>query len=279
MLRRALILQHVSVNPPGIWGEALDAAGVELDVVRSDVDGAPRDHAGYDLIVSLGGPQSLLATEADPWLDDEARLIGNAVRSGVPFLGICLGAQLLARALGGASLPGDTFELGVLPVRVRRAATSDPLFGPLRPELLTYAYHRDTFTLPTGAVHLASSAAYANQAFRWGPLAYGMQFHLEPSLADIDRWLALTPQPTSRRPAARRPASPPTRAPSRRYATRRPASRSGGSPPSGASATPRRRRTRGFAGLGCSTCDRGRPSDTPAAAAPAMRSTLHGTTG
>jgi GMP synthase (glutamine-hydrolysing) len=193
MPRRALILQHVSVNPPGIWGEALDAAGVELDVVRSDVDGAPRDHAGYDLIVSLGGPQSLLATEADPWLDDEARLIGNAVRSGVPFLGICLGAQLLARALGGSSLPGDTFELGVVPVRVRRAAASDPLFGPLRPELLTYAYHRDTFTLPTGAVHLASSAAYANQAFRWGPLAYGVQFHLEPTVADIDRWLSLTP--------------------------------------------------------------------------------------
>ena len=88
----------------------------------------------------------------------------------MPFLGICLGAQLLARALGGTSLPGDTFELGVVPVRVRRAATSDPLFGPLRPELLTYAYHRDTFTLPPGAVHLASSAAYANQAFRWGPL-------------------------------------------------------------------------------------------------------------
>jgi GMP synthase-like glutamine amidotransferase len=194
MPRRALILQHVSVNPPGIWGEALDAAGVEVDVVRSDLDGPPRDHAGYDLIVSLGGPQSLLATDADPWLVDEARLIGNAVQSGVPFLGICLGAQLLARALGGTSLPGDTFELGVVPVRVRRAAASDPLFGPLRPELLTYAYHRDTFTLPSGAVHLASSEAYANQAFRWGPLAYGLQFHLEPTVAAIERWLSLTPR-------------------------------------------------------------------------------------
>src|SRR5262245_19876598 len=193
MLRRALILQHVSVNPPGIWGEALEAAGVELDVVRSDVDGVPRGHAGYDLIVSMGGPQSLLAIEADPWLDEEARLVRDAVTGGVPFLGICLGAQLLARALGGTSLAGDSFELGVVPVRVRRAAASDPLLGPLRPELLTYAYHRDTFTLPAGAVHLASSAAYANQAFRCGPLAYGLQFHLEPTLAEIERWLSLTP--------------------------------------------------------------------------------------
>ena len=82
MSRRALILQHVSVNPPGIWGEALDAAGVEVDVVRSDLDGPPRDHAGYDLIVSLGGPQSLLATEADPWL-----VIGRPPRAPVPMNG------------------------------------------------------------------------------------------------------------------------------------------------------------------------------------------------
>jgi GMP synthase (glutamine-hydrolysing) len=194
MPRRALILQHVAVNPPGIWGEALDAAGIEVDVVRSDLDGAPRDHAGYDLIVSLGGPQSLAGPDVEPWLEDEARLIGDAVRSGVPFLGVCLGSQLLARGLGGANLRGDTFELGVVPVRVRRSAAGDPLFGPLRPELLTYAYHRDTYTLPSGAVRLASSAAYAVQAFRWGRLAYGMQFHLEPTLADIELWLSMTPE-------------------------------------------------------------------------------------
>jgi hypothetical protein len=110
------------------------------------------------------------------------------VHAGVPFFGVCLGAQLLAASLGGKVSAGPAPEVGLLPAFLTDAAAADPLFRALPREMLTLQWHGDTFALPEGAVLLASSPAYRNQAFRWGGCAYGVQFHLELSRQMGEEW-------------------------------------------------------------------------------------------
>ena len=132
------------------------------------------------------------------------------MRAGTPFFGACLGSQLLAASLGARVYAGAAPEVGLLPVTLTDAALADPVFAGLPRELLTLQWHGDTFDLPDGAVALASSPAYPNQAFRWGARAYAVQFHLE-----------VTPQMASRvgagaRVRASRSSARSGRAPSRR---------------------------------------------------------------
>jgi GMP synthase (glutamine-hydrolysing) len=136
----------------------------------------------------MGGPMSVNDEEELPWLRAEKALIAEAVRAGLPFFGACLGVQLLAVSLGAEVAPGSAPEVGILPVFLTEAAASDPVFADLPPELLTLQWHGDTFSLPEGAVLLASSPAYPNQAFRWGRSAYGVQFHLELSREMAAEW-------------------------------------------------------------------------------------------
>jgi GMP synthase (glutamine-hydrolysing) len=156
---------------------------VELD------EGEPLpDWRDFAAIVAMGGPMSVNDEEELPWLGAEKALIAEAVRAGLPFFGACLGVQLLAVSLGAEVAPGPAPEVGILPVFLTEAAASDPVFADLPPELLTLQWHGDTFSLPEGAVLLASSPAYPNQAFRWGRSAYGVQFHLELSREMAAEW-------------------------------------------------------------------------------------------
>jgi GMP synthase-like glutamine amidotransferase len=123
-----------------------------------------------------------------PWLRAEKALIAESVRAGLPFFGACLGVQLLAASLGAEVVPGDAPEVGLLPVFLTEAASTDSVFAGLPRELLTLQWHGDTYSLPEGAVLLASSPAYPNQAFRWGRSAYGIQFHLELSREMAAEW-------------------------------------------------------------------------------------------
>lgn len=122
------------------------------------------------------------------WLRAEKELIVDAVHAGMPFFGACLGSQLLASSLGATVTPGPSPEVGLLPVFLTDAAVADPVFAGLPAELPTLQWHGDTFSLPDGAVLLAASPAYANQAFRWGTCAYGVQFHLEVSREMAEEW-------------------------------------------------------------------------------------------
>ena len=106
----------------------------------------------------------------------------------MPFWGVCLGVQLLAASLGARVCPGPTPEVGLLPAEVTEEALGDPVFGGVPRTLLTLQWHGDTFDLPEGAVLLARSPAYPNQAFRFGPSAYGVQFHLEVSAELAREW-------------------------------------------------------------------------------------------
>ncbi|TML88697.1 MAG: type 1 glutamine amidotransferase [Actinobacteria bacterium] len=176
---RTIVLQHIACEPPGGYEDVLRERDWELARVELDEGERIPVWRDFDAIVAMGGPMSVNDDDAFPWLAGEKKVIADAVRSGLPFFGACLGVQLLAAALGARVYSGPRAEVGLLPVVLTGAAHSDPLFAGLPDELLTFQWHGDTFDLPQGAVLLATSAAYPNQAFRWGTRAYGVQFHLE----------------------------------------------------------------------------------------------------
>jgi GMP synthase-like glutamine amidotransferase len=175
---RLLVLQHISCEPPGSYEDELLARGGEL--VRIEVDAGQRlpDWREFDGIVAMGGPMGAYEDDRLPWLADERRLIAEAVGSGVPFWGVCLGAQLLAASLGAHVARGPEPEIGVLEVQLTDEGGADPVFGLAPPTFRALQWHADTFDLPVGAVRLARSDAYENQAFRVGR-AYAVQFHIE----------------------------------------------------------------------------------------------------
>jgi GMP synthase (glutamine-hydrolysing) len=182
-----LVLQHISCEPPAAYEDELRDWGLELDRVEVD-EGEPlpdwRDFAG---IVAMGGPMGAYEDERLPWLTAEKRLIADAVRSGLPYWGVCLGSQLLAASLGADVFAGPAAEVGVLPVFTTAAAAGDPVFAGAPAEFAALQWHSDTFALPEGAVQLARSDAYEQQAFVFGR-AYALQFHLEVDAGLATEW-------------------------------------------------------------------------------------------
>jgi GMP synthase (glutamine-hydrolysing) len=186
-MTRCLVLQHIACEPPGAYEDVLREHGATLDRIELDEGDRLPDWHDYDAIIAMGGPMSANDDAELPWLTREKALIREAVGAGVPFFGVCLGAQLLAASLGAAVYAGPRQEVGVLPVALMDEGRADPVLGALSAEFLTLQWHADTFELPPGAVHLASSPAYPNQAFRVGA-AYGVQFHLEVSADMAAEW-------------------------------------------------------------------------------------------
>jgi GMP synthase (glutamine-hydrolysing) len=188
---RILVLQHIACEPPGVYEDVLRERGATILRVELDEGEPLPDRREVDAIVCMGGPMSATDAAQLPWMAEERAFIADAVRDGTPFWGVCLGVQLLAASLGARVYPGPAPEVGVLPVELTHAARADPVFSGLPQELLTLQWHGDTFDLPDAAVRLASSPAYANQAFRVGASAYGLQFHVEVSPALVREWAAV----------------------------------------------------------------------------------------
>ena len=185
---RTLVLQHIACEPPGVFEDVLHERGAELQRVELDEGEPLPDWREYDAIVAMGGPMSVTDDDALPWLADEKRAIGEAVRAGTPYWGVCLGVQLLAAALGARVYPGPEPEVGLLPVSMTGEARSDPVFGEAPHELVTLAVARRHLRPPGRArFGSASSPAYPNQAFRF-ERAYGVQFHLEVSAEMAREW-------------------------------------------------------------------------------------------
>jgi GMP synthase-like glutamine amidotransferase len=187
-VKRVLILQHISCEPPGVYEDVLVERGVTLHRVEADEGEAIPDGRDFDAIIAMGGPMGTYDEDDHPWLVAEKHMIRDAVESGVPYFGACLGAQLLAASLGGDVYPGPAPEVGVLPVQLTAAGKEDPVAGGLPPAFPALQWHSDTFDLPRGAELLASSAAYAGQLYRWGDVAYGVQFHLEVTGGMAAQW-------------------------------------------------------------------------------------------
>ena len=186
---KILVLQHIACEPPGVYEDVLLERGATLERVELDEGDPLPDGAalGFDGIVAMGGPMSVNDDDTLPWLAEERAFISEAVRAGTPYWGVCLGVQLLAASLGARVYTGDDPEVGLLPVELTEEGVSDPLFGALPRRLVTLQWHSDTFDLPPGAVRLASSESYPNQAFRFAN-AYGVQFHLEVSNEMAREW-------------------------------------------------------------------------------------------
>jgi GMP synthase (glutamine-hydrolysing) len=184
----ALVLQHIACEPPGVYEDVLDDRGATLHRVEVDAGDRLPDWREFDAIVAMGGPMSANDDGALPWLREEKELVAAAVRSGKPFWGVCLGVQLLAASLGARVYTGAEPEVGVLPVELTEEGARDPVFSVLPSTLPALQWHGDTFELPKGAVRLAGSPAYPNQAFRFEN-AYGVQFHLEVSGDMAREWM------------------------------------------------------------------------------------------
>ncbi|MFD1148093.1 type 1 glutamine amidotransferase [Saccharothrix hoggarensis] len=195
-MTRLLVLQPDHDDPPARLGEWLTAAGAVLDVVKPYEEPVPTSLDGYQGVVCLGGAMGALDDAEHPWLVDVRKLLSHAVAKRVPLLAICLGAQLLAAATGGqVRRSPHGRDVGVRLVAKRDAASGDPLFDelPWTPDVLQF--HEDEVGfLPPSALLLASSPKCANEAFRVGDRAYGLQFHIETTPELVLRWAAGYPE-------------------------------------------------------------------------------------
>ena len=186
-----LVVQHVAPESAFAIDEALLAAGVSVDTRRVfDGDAIPSDVAGLDGVVVMGGPMSVNSTDGFPSRDAEVALLGDALRVGIPILGVCLGAQLLAVAGGGAVAPNAYGpEIGWAPIQLASACEDDRLLTGLPSTLTVLHWHGESFTVPPGGRLLVSGTSYPSQAFRIGDMAWGVQFHLEVTAEAVDGFL------------------------------------------------------------------------------------------
>lgn len=189
--RTLLILEHDATDPLLRMGDWLAETGVTLDVRRlHEGDPVPASTTGYAGIISLGGEMGAHDDHIADWLPATRALLATAIADHTPTLGICLGSQLLAVAAGGVVTKGtDGPEIGAYLAAKRDASQEDPLFAalPMTPDVMHY--HYDVVSkLPPGAVLLLASTGYQNQAWRVGPAAWGVQFHIEPSAAVLRSW-------------------------------------------------------------------------------------------
>jgi GMP synthase (glutamine-hydrolysing) len=188
MQRTALAIRHVAFEDVGLWRDVLAGRGYELVYVEAGVDDlADEALQSADLLVVLGGPIGVYETDAYPFLAGEIAAIRRRLESQKPILGVCLGAQLMAAALGARVAPGEGKEIGYAPLELTDAGRASPLAR--LDGLPVLHWHGDNCDLPPGAERLASTPLCPVQAFRAGPHALGLQFHVEADPKRIEAWL------------------------------------------------------------------------------------------
>jgi GMP synthase (glutamine-hydrolysing) len=186
-MARVLVLQHTPFETPGTIGEVLESLGFELETARLYAgDPVPVDIGAAAALVVMGGPMGVYETDVVPFMRGEIEFVRRAVDAGVPTLGICLGSQILATALGGSVSKGSHKEIGWSAVELSNAASTDPLFRNTPRTWTVFHWHGDQITPPPGSTLLASSGITPCQAFRHGTSSYGLQFHPEVTEAIVD---------------------------------------------------------------------------------------------
>ena len=187
-MKRVLALQQTWDDPPGYLAEILHEHGIICETLEVEKTPLP-DPTLYQAIVVLGGPQHLYADTHLPYIAQEQEMLRQAVAQDIPTLGICLGGQLLASALGADVHRHHSSEIGFYRIPFTEAGLQDPLFAGLPGHQLAFHWHSDVFELPIGSILLASNEVAPNQAFRYGPSAYGLQFHIELNTEIATIWL------------------------------------------------------------------------------------------
>lgn len=192
-MKKVLVFRHVPHEGLGTI-EPFLKRHLEVEIEYCDLfsenfaSKSPRD---YDYVIAMGGPMNVDETERYPFLLKEREFISSAIHLGIPVLGICLGAQMIARALGAKVYPGKKKEIGWYPIQFSKEGSNDPLFrNTLESNPIVFHWHGDTFDLPKGATLLASSELFPHQAFRFGENVYAFQFHLEMTSEIIRDWVS-----------------------------------------------------------------------------------------
>ncbi|MDJ1159534.1 glutamine amidotransferase [Chelatococcus sp. SYSU_G07232] len=189
MIRQIVALRHVAFEDLGTFADVAAARGIAIVYREAGIDALPRTLAEDTALAVLGGPIGAYEEDRYPFLLDELRLIDAALAAGRPVLGICLGAQLLARALGARVYPGKAKEIGFAPVTLTPAGEKSCLGQLAASGNVVLHWHGDTFDLPAGTERLAETPITPNQAFSRGPGVLGLQFHPELRAAELERWL------------------------------------------------------------------------------------------
>ena len=192
---RFLVFQHIAIEHPGIFRDFFAADGIQWDAVELDEgeaipDLAGANHSNWDALWVMGGPMDVWEETEHPWLKAEKQAIRTWVRElGKPYMGLCLGHQLLGAALGGKVGKMEQPEVGILEIDLSEAGRADPLFAGIGDPFQALQWHgAAVLEPPEGAVVLAQSPACANQAMRIGDRAYGLQYHTELTSRTVGEW-------------------------------------------------------------------------------------------
>jgi GMP synthase (glutamine-hydrolysing) len=189
---RLVVLQHIACEHLGLIEPLLKERGAEFRYVRPFAgEAVPKDLSGWNGVIALGGPMSANDGDRPGFIADELRLLAQALDQGAPLLGVCLGAQMIAKAAGAAVRRGGQKEIGWYPLTLTVEGAQDRVLAGLPETFPVFQWHGETFDIPRGAVRLAGSERFPNQAFRLGEKVYGLQFHLETTAPMIREWLDL----------------------------------------------------------------------------------------
>jgi GMP synthase (glutamine-hydrolysing) len=190
-MRPILLVRNDRFESFGTAAPSLAMAGVDIVTANLPAGAALPPIDAVAGVVTFGGTVNVDQVEHHPYLADVRAYTKRAIEREVPYLGICLGSQILARSLGVDVAPGPVREVGFEPIRPTTDAKEDPLLAFLGAEEMVMQWHEDTHQLPEGATLLATSDTIPVQAYRIGDLAWGIQFHLEVDAAELDWWLEI----------------------------------------------------------------------------------------
>ncbi len=189
-----LIIKNVFAEGPGTIGDYLNAEKIPYSICEMSIGDAVPDPAPFSHLIIMGGPMAVYEMHRYPFLVNEAKVIDVAIKAHKYVLGICLGAQMVAHVLGAKVYAGSAKEIGWYEVALTPEGMKDPLMSKLlvpgTNSAQVFQWHGDTFDLPQGAVRLASSGLFPNQAFQYADRVYALQFHIEVTPAIVQDWLA-----------------------------------------------------------------------------------------
>lgn len=185
-----LFIKHIDIEGPGTMLEYINTKAIQYKIIDLSLgDNLPSHPNEYEAIVILGGPMNVFEEDKHNYLKDEDIFIKEALKERVPMLGLCLGAQLIAKATGAKVKKSPGKEIGWFKVSLTNDGLKDSIFNGLEKEIEVFQWHGDTFEIPDNGLHLASSSACDNQAFKYNSNVYGFQFHLEVTKNMVKEWL------------------------------------------------------------------------------------------